>query len=1380
VAGLALLALVLALAGPVHAQDFSDQLTANGIAVAYPSDWTATRHSTMTMITKLPAGATELPTDRALLADLPQMTVTTERRRNHTQAVRRLRELSGYGTVDARVLQISGWPAVQLQYETARQQSDSGEAVGSETVLIVRTVVAVGSTLLRLEARLPSYASEELVAEVRAIGTGLVFGTRGDPEAVESEIQRLERSLETPARTPDRSAVTSQRAAVAAVVSTLSGGATPGSVPLSSVMGAFSTESGGASVPVSTGGGVDAELEIAVSNNGQDLVIGSNNTWYYSSDGGQTWSPTTTNSNDPSVAWGQSGGPQGTFYGANISLGTSSTSIEISTDGGATWNFATPAYTCMQNGDPDCTTAINGVSFPDQEHIAVDRWNVTAGGDQVYSAAHIGFPNYWGIVCSADSATTWSANSYLSPGGSFPRITVGADGFVYVVYPDSGNIMLDKFAPCETQTNPMSNELFYPRTVRTNVIDVACPMPGLNRCNNGNRLTSPVVAVDDTDPNHIYVSYANNTNPGDGTACTNQNLCDEDVIVQDSLNGGNTWLASDPTDFCVVGICFNAGTACSSNSDCFDPDRTVTVSSGVTARRFMPWVCSVGGAAYVSWFDRRAAFPGGTTVSNNSLSDYYMANAFLDGSGALAAGPEVQVNDPGTTDPQCEGNFVTGSPASWPGGTRAALDSDSCSVQPQLAGFCCLPGEIGGGGRCNPVLSSQNRCDFDTTPAGTPPCLATEICALGSGFPKYGDYNGNACGAGRIHLTWPSSVAPLASPPANNIDSFYSSEIVCCVPQIQVPGDIDFGDSCGLGTQTETLNVCNTGKENLQVTSITSDDDQFAVTDPLAGYPINISPDFCFPFEVNYTPDGSGNDAGTLTINNNDPINPALEVGVSGGVGVAEIDTFIADSGDFGEVCSGLFHDLNLTIQSNGTCPLEIDSVSLSGPDATDFELPDGSLAGTIIEAGNSLLVPVRFAPADFNPLSLRTASVDVESSTQGGDELALDQTPIEGTAPPPDIIVAIADSGDFGAVCKGDFHDLDLTLFNQGRCDLTISDITSFNFDVLLPNDLTLPLILSHDADFTLPLRYAPDECDDTPWNSSIQIISDSPGESPLAIGISGVAPCPNLVIDPGAFTGPFAFPATVVDSEDLLGCFSERSTNLRNTGDCPLTITDIQATGLDFTVMQPVSFPIVLPPGEETLDVTVRFTPESGGDPLAPDETTGTLTVSSDDPDASGDALLCGEGVVQSGIRTLVTDITIGFPEIVDSVDSMTVRSKGKGIPGPINLMFTDVTPLLATVCDNDINYHLNLETLPAVDTTIGNGKSHYLIKATEGNLQDNRTFTLDQCEFSEFVMELKSSDGGDGGECLLKDKGEACDSDAECCSGKCKGPNGGKTCK
>jgi len=246
------------------------------------------------------------------------------------------------------------------------------------------------------------------------------------------------------------------------------------------------------------------------------------------------------------------------------------------------------------------------------------------------------------------------------------------------------------------------------------------------------------------------------------------------------------------------------------------------------------------------------------------------------------------------------------------------------------------------------------------------------------------------------------------------------------------------------------------------------------------------------------------------------------------------------------------------------------------------------------------------------------------------------------------------------------------------------------------------------------------------------------------------------------------------------LLGCYSELSTNLRNTGDCPLTIPDIQATGADFTVMDPMSFNIVLPPGEETLSVTVRFTPTDDGMHLTADEITGLLTVSSDDPDASGEADLCGEGVIQSGIRVLVTDITSGDPVVVDSVDSMTVKSKGKGKPGPINLQFTDVEPVMTTVCENQVIYHLNLETLSAADTTGKNGKSQYETKAMEGNLQDSRSFSLDQCEFSEFQMQLQSDDGGDDEICLLLPKGASCTAANECCSGKCKGPNGGKTCK
>jgi len=62
-------------------------------------------------------------------------------------------------------------------------------------------------------------------------------------------------------------------------------------------------------------------------------------------------------------------------------------------------------------------------------------------------------------------------------------------------------------------------------------------------------------------------------------------------------------------------------------------------------------------------------------------------------------------------------------------------------------------------------------------------------------------------------------------------------------------------------------------------------------------------------------------------------------------------------------------------------------------------------------------------------------------------------------------------------------------------------------------------------------------------------------------------------------------------------------------------------------------------------------------------------------------------------------------------------------------------------------------------------------------EGNLQTTENFGLGQCEFREFQLQLQDSDAS---MCLLLPKGDACTTDGECCSGKCKGPSGGKSCK
>ena len=1316
-----------------------------------------------------------------------------------------------------------------------------------EYVWKITTAIAVENLVIRMEGSAPEESPAALLSTIEAIGASLRTAGASDLLEVQQEVKGL--NLAPLKNLPIRKQTDGSPATQGKAGSQVA--------PLAKAV----LPAPGTTVRVTAQNGRDSELEIAVADGGKDIVIGANSAFFFSSDGGQTWGNSmNVGSSDPSVSWGPSGGPQGTFYAANIN--TPSTGFWTSTDGGANFVGPTAAYTCGQNGDPAC-----GGTFPDQEHIVADRFNQTAGGDQIYDVWRtlVGAKT-WGIVCSQDSGATWSANGQFFA-GDLPKVSVGQDGTVYVAYhPDNDdNILVRTFTSCENGLTNLGASL-----VVANPAGVACPTPGLDRCNRRNSLASPLVAVDDTDPNHVYIAYAANTFPGNGGGwfgnCTNQNLCNEDIVVQDSPDKGVSWSAP------------------------------LVISSGVTARRYMPWACAQGGEVHVAWYDRSAASPGGTTVSNNSLTDFFRSSAFLNAAGDLTKGTEFQINEIGSTDAECEAGAATGSNASWPSAVDRTGDSESCSLQPQRGGTCCVNAEAPGGlgTFCTPGTpspSSMTRCDFnqDVCPAG-------EVCAIRRGSPKYGDYNGVACAEGRFYTTWASATSPPSmAVPSTNIDTFFASDLVCCVPRIQVPAPVNFGASCVAdGAPTATLDVCNTGKEDLVVGLITSSNPNFTVIDPVGGLPVTISPDFCFPFEVTFD-NSTGMQSGTLTINSNDPVDPAFQVPVTGTIGEGEIVTifdeafgnvclgdtstqelriqnsgacdltvsnitssngefdlatvmsfpltiapggeitapiefapvgdttnesstisishdggntaspkqitangtsedavitsFLADAGAFGDVCAGDIRDLDLTINNDGSCPLEIDSVMIAlGANAQvgDFDDPAG-VAGTIVEPGNSVLFPIRFSPSAFDnePPLTRAADVNVASHTENAaSSLPTDTTGILGVVPPPDINLAIANSGDFGAVCNMDQSDLDLTLFNQGKCDLAISgiDLVPGAGSFELPADLQLPLVLSPDADFTVPVRFAPEVCFDTPEMSMVKVTSDDPDEMMLNVDISGVAPCPNLVIDPENLTDIFSFPSTVVDTTGTLGCFSERGLNLRNNSECPLTISSISSAGADFLVTDPTVFPILLPGGEETLGVTVRFLPQADANPLVPSEVTGLLTVASDDPDGNGLADLCGESVAQSGVRVLVTDVSTGLPVPVVGVDRLGLTSKGKNTPSPVNITLTDANPIGGNVCGNPVQYHLNYEALAATATTGSNPNSSYEAKAREGNLQDRQSFGLGQCEFLEFQLQLTGNSGDDPPFCEpgLFAKGDACMEDSECCSGKCTGKPGLKTCK
>jgi len=683
-----------------------------GISLRYPDGWSVAprRYANMEELIDVPADRQNTVEETARLK------IRTQSRTDHNEAISELREIAAEVSSPSTFLAIGGWPALQRRHIEARQQPSQGPRHIDEQVLKITTAVAVGNLLLRLEASLPSDAGQELIAQVEAIGRSLVFTSAGDPGQLQQELEKLRTS---PGRRGSLFTPLPSQGSSVGLQTLLGGRRSSGGSPEQVASGAGASPG----LPQRLFTGNNGELEIAVSPNAQTIVIARQNNWRTSNDGGQTF-PFSGNINlgdgDPSLAYGQSGN----FYLAGISInclpadatgpnGYDCTAILRSTNNGQTFPFLSNAVACPRN-NPNPPPNLANRCFPDQEHIAADRFNAAPGGDQVYSV----WRNFDAtdqdpaIICSQNSGVAWTAPVDVDS-GFIPRVGVGQDGFVYVVYRSGGNVRINKYSSC---ANGLVVQPTFPKTIAT-VTDVTCPVPGLDRCNDGNNLSSIMVAVDDTDQNHVYVAYA------DETAAGNQN-----ILVRDSLDGGVTWLGA----------------------------RVVTVNGGVPGVRFMPWVCTTGGDAYVTWYDRRAATPcpAPPCAANNDLTDYYAGSAGLDSLNNLTATGEFKITS--ASDPQCA--------SGWPCAPRANADSESCSVQPQLAGVCCnaaMPGCPG----------SQQRCDFTTGPA----CPnAGETCNGGGGCPKYGDYNGNACVAGRLLTAWASATPPPAIASSGAIDVFFA------------------------------------------------------------------------------------------------------------------------------------------------------------------------------------------------------------------------------------------------------------------------------------------------------------------------------------------------------------------------------------------------------------------------------------------------------------------------------------------------------------------------------------------------------------------------------------------------------------------------------
>jgi hypothetical protein len=743
----------LASGNTASAEPTSLTLTANDVDYAFsiqvPADWTlAPKTFENALSFSGPASsATGEPTG--------QLQIYVEPRLNHQGALTQIRELTaGVAAAAKTVSSVGGWAALQTEQLETRPQPSQGTPYSDPEVLRIRVYIAVGDTLYVATGTFPADANPDLVQSVIDMTSSLEFQAGGGADQLDLDLEFLQQSTGG----NEGAAVKTDEAASLQTLAGVSSMATTGeSLAVQSPVGP------GADIRIDAAG--RGELEIAVSPNGSNVVVALQSRRVVSSNDGGANFPTTltvgAGNGDPSVAYGQSGNfyvawidtncgtAYSTFNVGNLPaqpFGYDCTGIARSTDNGVTFptNTVNPAVVCIGRA-PAGMMDPAGACFPDQEHIGADRVNAGSGGDQVYSTwRNFNAANQdAGLVCSQDSGVTWTAPITLGASSFFPRITVGQDGFVYVAAYGGGNHRLWKYSSCASGLNLQAG---FPVNVAARSPYV-CPFAGHDRCDQNP--TSQTVAVDDTNPNHIYYAFGQD----DAEAVNSYST----IIVRDSLDGGMTWLAG----------------------------RVVQANPPSNARRIMPWLSATGGDAVLTWYEQAAAVPSDST-------NHVGSRVALDLANNLTFRGAFTISD--VPDNWCN--------SGWDCGTRVAPGaSESCPNQPQLAGFC------GDGVAGTP--DSNIRCDFsdESTTPGTyclqpnPASGNNEVCRAGNGCPKYGDYNGNASVGTQLFAAWPSASAPAGVPlpnTATNTGVLYETidlpGAITIVKTIDAEPDGDFND----------------------------------------------------------------------------------------------------------------------------------------------------------------------------------------------------------------------------------------------------------------------------------------------------------------------------------------------------------------------------------------------------------------------------------------------------------------------------------------------------------------------------------------------------------------------------------------------------------
>jgi ligand-binding sensor domain-containing protein len=405
----------------------------------------------------------------------------------------------------------------------------------------------------------------------------------------------------------------------------------------------------------------------------------------------------------------------------------------------------------------------------------------------------------------------------------------------------------------------------------------------------------------------------------------------------------------------------------------------------------------------------------------------------------------------------------------------------------------------------------------------------------------------------------------------------------CQAPLLHVSKtDLSFGTVWVGQTSNQLLTLSNRGLADLAVTSI-SVSGPFAANFAMDTTTFRLDPGAQKTVMIVFSPDQIANFTAFLNIQSN---GGEAVVNLSG-TGTSAIMNVPSTTLNFFNVRVGTTAVDTLRISNTGTAALVVDSVYLSGSQASSFS---ANTSPFTLTPGSSLVLIVHFTPnqvGSFNAFLNFASNIGLQTITLTGigiaPKIAVDPTAI-----------------DFGIVMSGITKQDTITISNIGTAELDINELTisgthaaQFNMDAIIT-----PFSIEPGGAQKIVIFFTPNGLG--PFNATLSIKNTY---RDVDVALTGVGLAPVISVSPDTLDfGYVEIGKTLTDT-----------ITVRNTGTAELLIAGSALTGSDTALFSVVSQEFMLMPEEEH-DILVEFSPINVGEYTADlnlNTTLGTVTI-------------------------------------------------------------------------------------------------------------------------------------------------------------------------